>query len=256
MIAAASHYFDIAERNREIAWDLRYLGNIGRCWKLLLSQTNLPLKGSCISLCSGSRPKAELGLLYHGFSGKLTCINKDARELEELAEFLKLFNAGFRTEPLCADIFAVERRSANLILGNHIIDDLCYDSFSSCLGIEACELYQDPKLVQRFWQLVPKAQLIAEISEKLAGIIMRLSRPGGCCILTQYQSQFEEVYELNKCTDICREIMLAAAQELSNQGFMQRRVPSHVEWPRDSIIGECDYVVLCRTVSQGNYQLF
>lgn len=217
--------FHIPNRNAEIAWDLRYLHSLGVCWEALLRGAGVTAEARALSVCSGSRPKAELGLAFAGFSGTLTCLNRNARELKELATFLQLFGVRWPLTLCSGDLFAPPTEPFPLVLANHIIDDLCYDQFARAVDLTPDEIYADERSAALFWERVHPTEVVDEISSRLAAALVAWCKPGGTIILVQYQSPFEELLGLRGCRQLCRAVQNALAKRKPQQ-FQQLSVPT------------------------------
>ena len=214
--------FQIPNRNREIAWDLCYLRAIGVGWEALIRGAGVGSCQSALSVCTGSRPKAELGLLFAGFRGLLTCLNRNSRELQELLAFLDLFGVRWPVQQCSGDLFAPPGASYPLVVANHIIDDLCYDQFARTVGLSPYEIYADEQCAALFWERISPGKLVQVIAPRLFDALLAWCEPHGTIILVQYESPFEQMLGLRRCREVCREIMQAIPQQLAGT---LRRLP-------------------------------
>ncbi len=199
--------FEIPNRNAEIAWDLRYLRSLGLGWEALVRHAGVATAASVLSICTGSRPKAELGLAFAGFAGQLTCLNRDPRELEEMSAFLDLFGVRWRIQSSSSDLFAAPAMQYPVILGNHIIDDLCYDQFAHAVQLTPGEIYADERCAVMFWERIQPAEVAREVSRRLAAALVGWCAPQGTIILVQYASPFERVLGLSGCLEVSHTIL-------------------------------------------------
>ncbi|MCB0328044.1 MAG: hypothetical protein KDD70_00230 [Bdellovibrionales bacterium] len=218
--------FNLVERNRDFFTELQFHSSMGRTWEKVLDGVQLSSHRAILDLCPGYFPKIELALLYKNYRGEVRAINKDGEALEQMNQFLKMFNAPFTFSYTVSDLLDASDKfePASLLLGNHIIDDIYIDFFGRELGFSSTELYSDQDLLERFWRCILKESTLRRgaVVSYLVEALGALTAERAEVVLVQYPSYIERQLGIQEVSDLhlrtLREIEIALVQD----GFVSK----------------------------------
>lgn len=196
--------FNYRVRNEEFFHYFQSCAAFSHVWKQLLEPLKLSLFENIIDLCPGAFPKIELGLHYLGYRGAITAIDNDCNCLDQLIAYQKFFMPELNLECLNSDVYSAGKTlKAQLVTGNHILDDLVISDFcyNNCLSYS--HLYQTEEVflehifhIQNYFD-----QHQSRLANKISKMILSLIEEGGVAVLTQYPSVVEYKYNLSKWSE-------------------------------------------------------
>lgn len=191
------NHFNIPDRWQTFMTEIDFYSGLGKTWQQIFKHLPLHEIHSAIDLCPGPAPKIELGLLYSSFKGHVTLINNCSESLEQNNRFLKLFSPQFTFSSKSLSIFDLDSLNADLIAGNHIIDDLFLWEYCQLNELDLNEIYQNETCLESFWNWIhhQKNIYLEELTKKLFKTIDRNLKIGGFCVLTQYASYMETLFK-------------------------------------------------------------
>lgn len=195
-------------------------------WENIFAQFDFRKIKSIIDFCPGWSPKLELALLNTNFSGTLYAIDKSADNLDIFRSLIDPFPKKFTLKCLNADIVNLgdgfANLSADLILANHIVDDMLMAEFLKGSHSEI-ELFENQTLMQQAWlKILKQESCFLEIENKLREIIAKRLNPGGYLLLAQYLGYQENLYGLKNVYKKCKYIVDNLERDLCRTGEFTR----------------------------------
>lgn len=214
--------FDIPRRTAEF---FRYFaGYQEQAERLAALLKAVPMAGitSITDLCPGWAPKIEMALLLAGFQGDVYLFDKSRKYAAQLEIFLRILRPAFRTLSVQGDLLteAAPPRT-QLVIANHIVDDLIIDLYVSQAGLSADALYGCETTFIRSTSEIPEVLDADQIAVKLATALNRFVLPRGYLILTHYLSVTESCLDLHRWADYTADVFLQVQQVLYQQGYQQ-----------------------------------
>ena len=179
---------------------MEFLLQLGHDWERILKSLPLDNFSKIVDLCPGYTPKIELGLYFLHHKGKIHILDKDTMSVNSLERFISLFDPEFRIVKKCEDLFKSVKGSYDLVLGNHIIDDLAVYYFSQKAGISLDKFYANEEVAQQVWKgiLAKRLDSVNEITEKIVDILDKVTGKGGYLCLSQYKSYSEKLFDMKE----------------------------------------------------------
>ncbi len=211
---------NLPDRVQQTTVEVEFMAAVGRSWARLLG----PLVASAqraIDLGPGWAPKVELGLLYGGFTGHVVLVNQDAAALTTLQRFMTAFPLAFTLDAVDADLFTWPGEPADLVLANHLLDDVVLDLYCKREGVDAGTLYERESAFQAAWEriLAWPASDTDTLVARLADAVARLTRPGGHAVFAQYPSYAERTLSLDGAIAHGQRVLRGLGAELVARGF-------------------------------------
>ncbi len=180
---------NILDRTDELFKDLNFFWSVGAIWSELFSKLKIDRHAKILDLACGFFPKVELGLLYYGFKGNVTLVDIDHAALLQAEKFLNFFSVPFSIKRMSCSIWKLPSKQYQLIVGNHLIDDVLLERFSRLHAIRLSETYTSEALFMKMWeQIIANDAFGIKIMQELADMIMRLLAPGGIVVFVDYPS--------------------------------------------------------------------
>jgi hypothetical protein len=217
----AGNTFNVPERTREYFIYFNSYFKAARTWARVLEKIDVHRFSEVADLCPGWAPKLELALFYLQYKGKLVLLDKDASSLEQNQSFIRLFNPQYEVRSLVTDIFDLKESPGELVLANHLIDDLLLNLCAAEAGFDPLAIYEREESMKNAWDLIlgRRRYFFSKIVDELAQLFLRLVPKGGCLILTQYQAYVEKLLDLQQAAAFCKEVALGVVERLKNAGF-------------------------------------
>jgi hypothetical protein len=213
--------FNVPDRADEFFVELNFHCWVGCTWARIFSNIKLENVSSVLDLCPGASPKVELGLYYSDFDGQVTAINKDHRASSRLLKFTELFKPKFKLKIHKLEFFSMRQQAADLVVGNHILDDLALDYYSQLAGIARGQVYEKEQNLKKIWQFILADQetSLNFLGIKVATVLSKIVKPGGRLLLSQYPSYLERILELKKESAFSQNLLKRVTSTLIELGF-------------------------------------
>ena len=223
--------FNVPERTQEFFYYLDSYFRNGRTWARVLERLDVKRYRSIIDLCPGWSPKVELGLFYLGFSGEVSLVDQSPDALKQLTDTLTLFAPRYHLKPIEQNLFSPHNLRGDLVVANHVIDDLVLSHFGEQKLFDYSAIYQAEEALERAWTAVLEHSPAdrGEVIEKIAAALEQFVVPDGILVLTQYRSYLEELLDLDQSVGYSRKVLSAVVRSLESRGFI----------PEPELIGEC-----------------
>jgi len=215
---------NLPDRTHQVTVEAEFMAAVGRSWTRLLAPLGLAAATRVIDLGPGWAPKVELALYYGKFTGQAVLINQDAEAMATLRRFLSIFDLPFSLESVCEDLFSWQGEAGDLVLGNHLLDDLVIDEYCREAGVDPGGLYARESAFRGAWEAIlrrPSGQSEA-LAERLAAVVARLTRPGGHAVFVQYPSYAERTLGLTDAVAYSQRLLRGLGVALTRRGFVDR----------------------------------
>lgn len=177
---------------------------------------------SVCEILPGWGPKVAIPLTQIDYRWKLILLDKQMSFLDELEDSLQIFYPKFEIEKRAESIMDHMDFFTDVIIWNHVIDDLLLDEYCVQQGINVDDLYNDGKKFvstrEELWKTSTIASTIAiALIEKFDFMI----NPGGCLILAQYAWETEKNFGLDISIQMCADVVEMIKKWLERRGFVE-----------------------------------
>jgi hypothetical protein len=224
---AERNVFDVARRTREFLHYFAGWNAQAARWAAILGP-HLGGVREVLDLCPGWAPKIELALTRLRFSGRVRMIDKDGGAMRELLAFFAILESPLRVEAIEADIFAEPVAAvAELVVANHLVDDVLLDLWSPRLGIDAALAYEREAALRDAWRRIlgARSEIEAAFPPLLAGALARHVAPGGVLIVSHYQSNVDRLMGTDESRAVFEELFQRLRRELADLGMDEVALP-------------------------------
>lgn len=213
--------FDIGTRTEGLFREMEFLLQLGHDWERILRVLPLSNFSKVVDLCPGYTPKIELGLYFRQYSGKVYVLDIDLKSMGSLARFIKLFDPKFEVIKKKENLFGKTASLYDLVLGNHVIDDLVVYYFTKKLGVKLKDFYASEDVAVGVWKniLADRTHNAEDVSGRIADIFVKITNVGGTVCLTQYESYAEKLFDLRKAYSFNKEVFGKVKSILVKRGF-------------------------------------
>jgi hypothetical protein len=220
-----TNVLNIPDRVKELSDDLVFLTSIGKIWaEIFLLLPNK--KYSILDIGPGYFPKIELGLYYNNFRGTVTLLDNNNSALIGADSFLKFFNIKFQTKKFKKDIWSKHSVKYDLIVANHLIDDLLLSQFCTKNKIPIKHLYtKEESFVNAWKQIVYDKKLSAELINRFSAQLNQLTKNSGYIILLDYPSHSHKSLKLHFIFSLVKEFKNNLFSKLKPLGFKAMKLP-------------------------------
>lgn len=188
-------------------------------WEAIFKEIDFSHINSIIDLCLGWSPKLELALIKTGFEGSVIVVDKSEINLEYFNLLLEPFSKKFKVTPVCLDILNMrqldkKKLKGDLILANHIIDDLILNYFLKEPDKEK-DVFENMELMRQTWdKILSQNGLIEEVYSKFKEVLLTITKKDSCVLIAQYPGYQENLYGLNKAYEVCFELLIKLKKDL------------------------------------------
>ena len=196
--------FSYQKKNEEFFQFFQSLENFSKIWDGIFQWIDMDTIKHMIDLCPGSFPKVEISLEKLNFTGEITVVDKDIHALSQFSTYMKYFAPSLSANPIVGNIYQIHHLQGDLIVGNHIVDDLIFDQFCFDSKLSFSQLYESEKTFLNFLPSIQNFLLSyeKELISKIGSVLSAFVKPEGLIILTHYPSKIEHFYHLKEWTDI------------------------------------------------------
>ena len=192
-------------------------------WRGIFTGIPLDKANNIIDLCCGWAPKLELALLKSDFKGTVYIIDKSMENLDLLDGLIRPFPKKYSMRKLQYVLPSRRKlplQTADIIWGNHILDDLIIDHYSNTNSHKNVYLYSSTHL-DKIWKVMEeRTECIKEIADLLINFIVNNLNAGGIAMLSQYDGYQDRLYRRARPYKICRSLMNRLITRLTEEyGF-------------------------------------
>lgn len=224
--------FNVVDRNKELLIDLLFYKSLAKTWGKLLQTFPLSKKYTIVDLCPGSAPKIEMALYYLQFNGTITAFDISKGSLKDLHDFVSLFAPRYSFSTKKGDIFNINNViKSQLIVANHILDDLTLYYFAQQQKISLNTLYESEESVKKMWNNILKNgiknrnQMVTLFSDIFSCII---SRDSYIC-LVQYPSYTEKILDMPRVSQFNTLLFKDVINKMLKNGFKNIPITVHFD---------------------------
>ena len=217
--------FDMPRRIRDFFYCFERYHDHALAWEDVLKNVNLTNINNILDLCPGNGPKAAIALHYLNYSGTLHHLDKDEAASNVLLTFIKMFRSHFTLKYLNQDFFEYSGLKVDLLIANHVIDDLLLDRYCKTTGVLLDHIYESN---ESFLDSVKKIMnepdfARTEYTEYIAQTLSKYLIPGGTAIFCHYSGLVEESLKIQYWADYCKMMLEEVLEKLGNYGFIFSR---------------------------------
>lgn len=212
--------FDIPRRTREF---LNYFHGYqlqAKTWAEVLKQLPLSKVETVIDLCPGWAPKIELALAKIKYQGKVIIFDLDKSCFNKIQDFMSMFDISYNLIFEKGDFFSSAKSRGDLVVANHVIDDLLIYKYRSPFRYSLKEIYDSEKKYKEVAKQVllsfsHQESLIKEISINFDCFVNN----DGFLVISQYRGLWEKALRLKKWSVFCQNIMNGVKSYLLQKNY-------------------------------------
>jgi hypothetical protein len=201
---------------KDLPMRLDYYQYAAETWQQIFKEIDFSKIHKIIDLCPGWSPKIEMALLKTSFSGKLVFVDKSIKNINNFQELFEPFVCKFMIETDHIDLFKNKKylskinHDFDLVVANHIIDDLILDLFFDKHGLRFSDknFFEKPALMRKTWKEILKDKKIFKEAEVMfKKMLLNIVKPGGYVLITQYLGYQENLYGLEEVYLKCKSLV-------------------------------------------------
>lgn len=190
-------------------------------WKKIFARFSQKKLQTITDLCPGWSPKIEIALFRTNYSGIVNIIDKVPGHIDTLVTLVRSFPINFKLKPVVTDLLGpiiTKIPPADLVVANHIIDDLLIDLYQKTKKTSHNNIFEDPDTYLEICQKIIKSPNLQDtIIHKLQNRLLHLINPSGYLLITQYQGYQEKLYSQNHLHQFYFETTRKLVQKLISQ---------------------------------------
>lgn len=219
----ATNKFDVPDRTREFYIYLEFYCIVGKTWAALLKEFGINRFPEVVDLCPGYTPKIELALFYLNYRGKLIVIDKDVKAISELEKFMELFHPSYTLVKRSANLFAENRKTYDVVLANHAIDDFVIHYFAQKFSVSLRDIYETEGTFVGLWKriLKNKKQNLEEMEQVIVKMLESLVKKNGWLFAAHYKSYMERLLDMNEVAQFNRVLFQRVIETLCLKDFIR-----------------------------------
>lgn len=217
----SNNKFDIQDRTREFFTYLDFYCFMGKTWARVLKKININRYKQVVDLCPGYTPKVELALFYLGYKGEIMLLDQENSSTKQVEKFMQLFNPKYKIKRKKINLFGDLKDKYQIIIGNHIIDDLVIDYFCKKTKIKPSEVYEKEGKLVEVWKRIfaDKKNITKNLVPKISKIFEKLMAKNGLILIAQYQSYIERMLDLKGVNSFNKNLLKEIAKTLCSKNF-------------------------------------
>lgn len=197
-------------------------------WIEIFKQIDFLKVETVVDLCLGWAPKIELALLKTGFKGKLYAVDKSQDNLKAFLSLIDPFEKQYQIILKQANILEKNnlfKNKADIIVANHIIDDLILNYYLKEKNIKEDDLFFNIDLLKKSWLEISKNEIVLnKVCNQLTDFIVKIVNPKGSIIISQYPGYQEKLYGLDEAYIISKKLLKKLKHDLLfKHGFQENK---------------------------------
>lgn len=155
---------------------------------------------SITDICPGWAPKIELALGHLEFTGTITLFDQDATAMKKLKNFTHYFYPSINLVQHKGDVFSnAKKPHSDLIVANHIIDDLILSLYTKKYRIHLETLYASEKsFIQTTNDICTNQTFLREATNTIIYALHQFVSPTNMLVIRQYPGLTEASIGLTK----------------------------------------------------------
>lgn len=209
----------IPDRTEELFSDLAFYWSIGQIWRSLAEAVRISPTARIAEIGCGHVPKVAIGLHYLGIAGKVDLVDNDAIALDRASRFLELIGVRYPVGLVRATLFDEMVKGYDVILANHLLDDLILNHFCALRGVDVAKLYEEENRYIDVWEkIVATPHLLGDFVPVLAETLIAKVQPGGVVLLLDYPSFSHRALGLTDVIDLVRQVTRLLRHALRTRG--------------------------------------
>ncbi len=217
----AGNKFNIPERTQEFLIYLELYCYNAQTWAKILKPLKIHRYKRIVDLCPGWTPKIELALFYLSYTGEVLILDKEADSSERVIKFMELFHPQYTIQKKEQDLFEPIKESYEVVIANHIVDDLVLHYFAKKMDIKPKDIYEKEGIFEDLWKKIlrKKENHMQEILPILIEIFSKIVCKGGIVLLSQYKSYIENLLDLDEAVEFTVVLLRKVTTKLCEEGF-------------------------------------
>jgi hypothetical protein len=179
-------------------------------WAAVLAHFQLTEQSTVVEISPGWAPKIPLALYRQGFAGKYIGYDLSREALAQLQQFMEMIPAKFTAEYQCGDVLQSPLPPADMLVMNHVIDDLLLGRYGQLKS------YESVAELQKSWQALAQLPLATfqPLVKQLATNITNSLHQNGQLLLHQYPGYIETLHHLPAAWELTRVVTQQLVQTL------------------------------------------
>jgi len=186
---------------------LDYYQYAAETWQQIFKTIDFSKIHKIIDLCPGWSPKIEMALLKTSFDGELIIIDKSIENIYFFKKLFEPFNSNFKVKTINKNLSEGCKHKCDLIVANHIIDDLLLDLFFCKNNLNSWNesFFEKPEMMEKIWVKILEDKTIFEEAKMMfRKILLKMVNSGGYVFIAQYLGYQENLYGLKKIYLKCK----------------------------------------------------
>jgi|TARA_Y100000310_G_scaffold345855_1_gene471478 hypothetical protein len=177
-------------------------------WTRILERLLLEKSAHVTDLLPGDDPKLEVALVDVNFRGILSLVDTSPEALSALTSFLEERSADYRVSAVQSNALFSELPSSDLVVGNHILDDLISFEFCRRNGFDYARMPVDVAYSRQVWDKICQDSNngLYETPQVAFDNAARSLNRGGLIVLSSYASRFEREHGFAHETRLCSQL--------------------------------------------------
>lgn len=170
---------------------LEWFKELATEWQSLFEQISISSASKIVEFGPGYSPKIQFALLQTPFKGQLVQVDLDIHTLNCQRLVNDLLGAKFQLSTWQGDLFDYSLEGVDILVGNHLIDDLVGQAFVQEQEVDYRDLLSDVEAQRALWERIGQnSQRSTKILEFLADKITELGR-NSVVVFNTYPSNFD-----------------------------------------------------------------
>jgi hypothetical protein len=189
-------------------------------WQSLIGLVDLHETSTIMDWCSGLSPRIELALRSLSYSGRLIMVDSNLQSQQRLKSLVEMLGVDYDLDFIAEDLYLMKSHyKADLITGNHIMDDLLLNEYCLMTGNSLFDLYGDEHEFTLATQMIMSYVSLDTFCHKLSNTINSHLASEGTMILTHYFGVTEKALGLKEWSDWVGNVLLRLKSELLSVAF-------------------------------------
>lgn len=193
-------------------------------WQYIFQQIDFSTINTIIDLCPGWAPKIEMALLKTNFKGTIYAIDENKDHLDTFHTLIDPFEKQFDIQLCNTSIDQIDKTTisvVDLIIGNHIIDDLLINQLSKSSNNSFTSVLTSPNNQVLVSQLITNHPfIINDVSYLLLNLVDTLLSKNGYLLLSQYTSYTDKLKNRSDITS--QKIMFNLKKHFKKINYIDR----------------------------------
>jgi hypothetical protein len=203
---------------------LDYYLHCAETWTAILTALNIQSMHTIYDLCSGWSVKVELALLKTNFNGTVYCVDESSKALSVHKRYMHLFKPSYKIHYDIFDILSdntkrISVSHPDLIIGNHIIDDLLL--YNYCMGhnTDQFSVFSKPDSLQTIWkEILEDSHNVNRTIERLVRFLVAHCDEDTMLALTHYTGYQDRLWKYPSNNLLYQSLLHILQKQLLSEG--------------------------------------